>query len=103
MKTAIIPQAMIDAVSPECLTPVETIVKAYHMFLDDTSKTGEVVECSTTDILLLPDPPLLNGHKTKRACTVWDPLFIAMHGEPSGLEEAIAGQADVTAWDKSKS
>lgn len=100
VKTAIIPQAMIDAVSPECMTPVDTIVKAYNMFLSDKSRTGQVAECSTSDILLLPDPPLLNGHKTKRACTVWDPLFIAMHGEASGLTEAIAGEADVTSWDK---
>lgn len=87
--TSIIPQAMIDAVSAECLTPSSTIVSAYNMFLDDKSRTGQVVECSAKDRFFLPDPPLLNGRITKRATTVWDPLFKMMHGENSGLEEAI--------------
>ncbi|KAJ9625448.1 hypothetical protein H2204_010310 [Knufia peltigerae] len=87
--TSIIPQAMVDAVSPECLTPAATIVRAYNEFLSDTSRTGQVVECSVDKILLLEEPPLLNGRVTKRACTVWDPLFKNMHGEDSGIPDAI--------------
>lgn len=71
------------------LTPASTIVSAYNLFLNDKSRTGQVVECSAKEHFLLPDPPLLNGRITKRATTVWDPLFKMMHGENSGLEEAI--------------
>lgn len=71
------------------MTPVATIVRAYNEFLDDSTRTGQVAECSADKILLLEDPPLANGRVTKRACTVWDPLFKMMHHENSGLEEAI--------------
>lgn len=71
------------------MTPISTIVSAYNLFLNDKSRTGQVIECSADKHLLLPDPPLLNGKVTRRACTVWDPLFKSMHGENSGLEEAI--------------
>lgn len=71
------------------LTPAATIVRAYNEFLSDTSRTGQVVECSVDKILLLEEPPLLNGRVTKRACTVWDPLFKNMHGEDSGIPDAI--------------
>lgn len=72
------------------LTPASNIVDAYNMFLKDPKRYGEVVECSAEKQFLVPDPPLLNGEVTKRACTVWDPLFKTMHGEDSQLPDAIA-------------
>jgi len=71
------------------VTLISTIVSAYNLFLNDKSRTGQVMECSAKDHFPLPHPPLLNGRISKRACTVWDPLFKMMHGENSGLEEAI--------------
>lgn len=71
------------------LTPISTVVDAYNHFLNDDSLTGQAVECSADKHIFLPFPEFANGHVTKRACTVWDPLFKMMHGENSGLEEAI--------------
>ncbi|KAJ4286229.1 hypothetical protein N0V90_013263 [Kalmusia sp. IMI 367209] len=75
VQTSIIPQEMIDAVSPECLTPVSTIVAAYERCLDDGSLYGKVIECSTDKQFDLEPPILANGRFSKRAVTVWDPLF----------------------------
>ena len=81
---------MLDAVSPECLTPVSTVVAAYDEFLSDNNyQTGEAVECSVDKQLLVPKTEYCDGRFSKRACTVWDPLFQMMHGEKSGLEEAM--------------
>jgi hypothetical protein len=75
----------------DSLTPVETIVRAYHKALEDESLNGEALEASVNEILVLPRPELANGRFSKRAVTVWDPLFKMMHnGEPSGLPDAIA-------------
>ncbi|KAI6785349.1 uncharacterized protein J7T54_006991 [Emericellopsis cladophorae] len=87
--TKIIPPEMVAAVSLECLTPVSTIVRAYNKCLDDDSLAGEVLECSVEEILPLPVPELRNGRFSKRAVTVWDPLFKMYHGEESGLPDAI--------------
>jgi len=89
--TNIIPQAMIDAVSPEYLTPISTIVSAYMKFLDDEdgSLVGEAIECSVDQHIVVPRTEFLNGKASRRACTVWDPLFEMMHHEASGLPDAI--------------
>jgi len=89
--TNIIPQEMIDAVSPECLTPISTITSAYMKFLNDEdgSLSGEAIECSVEKHFFVPRPEYLNGRVSKRACTVWDPLFKMMHHESSGLPDAI--------------
>lgn len=63
---------------------------AYDRFLeDDTGMTGEIYECSAEKIIDYHLPPEGNGHVTKRAVTVWNPLFVMMHGERSGLEDAL--------------
>lgn len=72
------------------LTPVSTVVAAYNRFLNDDSLNGQAVECSVDKQIFLSSPEFANGSVTKRACTVWDPLFKQMHGEESGLEEAIS-------------
>ncbi|KAF2270872.1 15-hydroxyprostaglandin dehydrogenase, partial [Lojkania enalia] len=87
--TSIIPQAMIDAVSVECLTPVSTIVAGYERFLNDESLYGKVIECSADKHFFLETPSLANGHVSKRAVTVWDPLFQMYHHASSGLPDAI--------------
>ncbi|KAF2021865.1 hypothetical protein BU24DRAFT_417498 [Aaosphaeria arxii CBS 175.79] len=89
VRTAIIPQEMVDAVSPECLTPESTIVAAYERCLDDASIFGKVIECSTDKQFFLETPSLANGRISERAVTVWDPLFKMYHKESSGLPDAI--------------
>jgi len=82
---------MIDAVSAECLTPISTIVSAYMMFLNDEKGqlNGEAIECSAEKHFFVPTPEFLNRDISRRACTVWDPLFKMMHKEDSGLPDAI--------------
>ncbi|CAO2657444.1 Nn.00g035700.m01.CDS01 [Neocucurbitaria sp. VM-36] len=87
--TSIIPQEMVDAVSPECLTPVSTIVSAYEKFLEDDKLYGRVLECSADKHFFLEQPNLANGRVSRRAVTVWDPLFKMYHKESSGLPDAI--------------
>ncbi|KAL4963156.1 NAD(P)-binding protein [Aspergillus stella-maris] len=68
--TGAVPQASIDATKAEHLTPIQTIVDAYMMCLNDGNINGELIECSTDKIIFLPRPEFANGEATKRACTV---------------------------------
>lgn len=74
---------------PHSRTPVETVVKAYNLCLQDHSLNGELIECSQDKCLFIPRPELANGEVTKRATTVWEPLFKTRHHENSGLPDAI--------------
>jgi hypothetical protein len=62
------------------------------MRLIEGDENGQAIECSVDKQLVFPDPPFLNGKHSKRAVTVWDPLFKIMHGENSGLPDAILGE-----------
>lgn len=75
------------------MTPVKTVTDAYVRLLDDESLAGQAIECSVDKHLFFPDPPLENGKASKRAITVWDPLFELLHGEPSELPDAIPGKS----------
>lgn len=70
------------------MTPESNIVSAYNRFLDG-EEYGEAVECSANEQLLVPKPEYLNGRISRRACTVWDPLFKMYHHEISELPDAI--------------
>jgi hypothetical protein len=50
-------------------------VSAYERFLDDDALYGRVLECSADKQLFLSPPTLANGQVSRRAVTVWDPLF----------------------------
>ena len=50
-------------------------MSAYERFLDDDSLYGRVMECSADKHFVLETPSLANGHISRRAVTVWDPLF----------------------------
>jgi hypothetical protein len=67
---------MVDAVSPECLTPQSTVVSAYQRFLSDETLFGKIIECSADQQFFLETPTLANGRISQRAVTVWDPQFI---------------------------
>lgn len=66
------PSGLMDNAS---LTPVSTVVAAYERCLDDASVFGKVIECSAGEQLDLEPPTLANGHYSRRAVTVWEPLF----------------------------
>lgn len=54
---------------------------------------GEAIEGSVDRQILWEGPKMANGAATKRAVTVWDPLFEYIHGENSGLNDAIPGES----------
>ncbi|KAJ5470744.1 hypothetical protein N7530_008101 [Penicillium desertorum] len=88
--TPIVPPEMIAAVTPECITPVQTVLRGYETFLEDsTGMAGEILECSADKLIYYHMSKPGNGHITKRAVTVWEPLFRILHGEGSGLPDAI--------------
>lgn len=62
---------------------------AFIKCLEDHNINGEILEGSRTNILVLGKPEYADGEVTKRTCTVYDPFFKAIHGEPSGLEEIV--------------
>lgn len=70
---------------------MSTVLRAYDEFLNDVKneKTGKAVEASVDSLFYYELPEMQNGFKTKRAVTVWDPLYVMLHGEPSGMEDAI--------------
>ena len=71
------------------LTPIKTITDAYVKLLDDETLNGQAIEGSVDKHCFFPDPPEVNGAATKRACTVWEPLFELIHGENSGYVDLI--------------
>ena len=72
------------------LTPISTVIAAHDKFIDDEEGvTGLALEGSSNRLIFYEMPEYGNGFKTKRAVTVWEPLFKAMHGENSELPDAI--------------
>lgn len=73
------------------MTPISCIVSAYHTFLDDEKGElyGKAIECSAEKHFFVEELPLANGAVSKRAVTVWEPLFKMSHHELSGLPDAI--------------
>lgn len=72
------------------VTPMQTVIDAFDTFLEDTTgMAGEMLECSGNRLVFYPMPEPSNGKVTKRAVTVWEPLFRMMHGDDSRLEDAI--------------
>ncbi|KAJ4990941.1 15-hydroxyprostaglandin dehydrogenase [Stagonosporopsis vannaccii] len=58
--TAILPGAVIDAIPAEYLTPASLIVQAVENIINDDSITGQVIECSGSDIVHRPPPDFVN-------------------------------------------
>ncbi|KAH9827356.1 15-hydroxyprostaglandin dehydrogenase [NAD(+)] [Teratosphaeria destructans] len=90
--TAIVPPEIAAAAGTENITPISTITRAYDQLLESEKASGVILEGSVDKIIRVPDPPLLNGSRTKRAVTVYDPLFKYLHGEESGLQDAVKGE-----------
>lgn len=68
---------------------MKTIVNGYLMFLNDKDLNGQLVEGSQDKLFVIQALEMANGEATKRACTVWEPLFETKHHEKSGLPGAI--------------
>ena len=72
------------------MTPVSTVIAAHDKFIeDDTGAAGQALEASSDRLISYGMPQMGNGFKTKRAVTVWEPLFKMMHGENSEMPDAI--------------
>lgn len=84
-----IPFAITSGLMNSSMTPVSTIISAYHKCLEDDSLSGEALEGSADKVLPIPRPELQNGRVSTRAVTVWDPLFKMYHGELSQLPDTI--------------
>lgn len=59
-----------------------------NQFLDDESLYGVALECSVDKILRTPEPEFLNGEASERASFLWEPGFVHLHKEVSGLPES---------------
>ncbi|KFZ04683.1 hypothetical protein V501_09070 [Pseudogymnoascus sp. VKM F-4519 (FW-2642)] len=83
--TKIIPQAMLDAVAPEHLTPVSTIVAAYEDLLrEDNELNGEAVECSVEERIVVPQTEFVNGAATSQ-------VNASGHYAAAGRQVSMAG------------
>jgi hypothetical protein len=68
---------------------MSTITSAYMQLLEDDTASGVGLECSVDKIIPFPDPPFANGKFSKRAVSVYDPLFKLFHGENCGLPDVV--------------
>lgn len=69
-----------------------TILKAYDLFIDDehNERTGETVETAGHDQLFWYEmPERKSGKQNERNMLVYEPWFAMIHGEKSGLEDAL--------------
>ncbi|OAP60017.1 hypothetical protein AYL99_05019 [Fonsecaea erecta] len=87
--TQFISQHMRDTFGEDSLTPASTIVGAYWKCLSDRSLNGEFIECSRDQHFILKRPEYADGEVSKRTTTVYDPYFVTIHGEPSGLPDIV--------------
>jgi NAD(P)-dependent dehydrogenase (short-subunit alcohol dehydrogenase family) len=76
------------AFMPEDLVLPATILKAYHRFIDDGARTGETVEAAHSGLFPYEAPEDQSGSK-RRNMLVYEPWFAWMHGEASGLSDAM--------------
>ena len=78
-----------DAERHNSLTPRSIVLAGYLKFLDDPSLNGQIIEASRDQLLFQQMPPYADGEYSKRASTVFDPLFEMVHGQPSKLHDIV--------------
>lgn len=71
------------------MTPKSTIVAGYMKCLDERSLYGELIEGSRDKLFALEKPKYADGEWTKKTSTLYDPMFMSIHGEPSGLPNIL--------------
>ncbi|KAK4121771.1 NAD(P)-binding protein [Parathielavia appendiculata] len=74
---------------PEQLVLPATIIKAYDLFIDDDTRTGEAVETSHDELFWYEMPELKAGARNVRNMAVYEPWFAMIHGEKSGAVNAL--------------
>ncbi|KAK4032017.1 NAD(P)-binding protein [Parachaetomium inaequale] len=76
---------------PEELVLPATILRAYDTFIndDDNKRTGETVETAGDQLFWYDVPERKAGELDVRAMAVYEPWFAMIHGEKSGLEDAL--------------
>ncbi|RMZ83546.1 hypothetical protein DV738_g1144, partial [Chaetothyriales sp. CBS 135597] len=80
--TRLVPQGMRDAYGKH-MTDINTVIRAYHRFLDDKDLNGEIAEASVDQVLVQPEQVYVNGDASRTATIVYEPTFAAIHGETS--------------------
>lgn len=80
-----------DAFLEEHLTTKECLMTAYEVFLDDAAgeKTGQVLETAYKSHYYHDEPPYKSGGVIERTVRVYEPWFIGIHGQESGLPDSI--------------
>ncbi|KAH8676122.1 hypothetical protein BX600DRAFT_546815 [Xylariales sp. PMI_506] len=78
---------------PEHMVTKECLLSAYDEILDDETNqmTGQIIETAHDKLIRHERPEILSGEMGERNCAVFEPLFEALHGEPSGTEGAVKG------------
>ncbi|KAK0653040.1 hypothetical protein B0T16DRAFT_110383 [Cercophora newfieldiana] len=85
------------AFRPEQMTPREVLLSAYDAYIDDEEnvRTGECVEAAHDRIVEWGHPPYKSGAFARRTEKVYEPWFEMVHGERSGLPDALQGPPHV--------
>lgn len=83
-----------EAFLPEHLTLPECLLSAYDLFLDDEAneRVGAAVETGHDKLCTYDVPEYKSGAVAERNTKVYEPWFELIHGEKSGLENALQGR-----------
>ncbi|KAL2192650.1 hypothetical protein P885DRAFT_72845 [Corynascus similis CBS 632.67] len=86
---------------PEQLVLPSTIRRAYDLFIDDddNKRTGETVETAHDQIHWYEMPEYKAGALDVRNQLAYEPWFTMLHGEKSGLDDALQGPPEGNAED----
>ncbi|EEY17849.1 conserved hypothetical protein [Verticillium alfalfae VaMs.102] len=82
-----------EAFQPEHLTLMPTLIEAYDVFIKDESneKTGQLVEVAHDKHFYYDLPEYKGGDVSYRNTLAFEPWFSYIHGEKSGLKDALEG------------
>ena len=91
-----IPPPMREAFG-EKMTRMEAVTRGYEKYLGDATvregrSNGEICEVSVDKLLLQPRQSWGNGEASKMTGTIYEPLFVAIHGEGSGVAGVTGGE-----------
>lgn len=80
-----------EAFLPEHLTLPACLLKAFNVFLEDEAneKTGIAVETAHDEIFFHEVPEFKSGGPSIRTTVIYEPWFQYLHGEKSGLDNAL--------------
>jgi NAD(P)-dependent dehydrogenase (short-subunit alcohol dehydrogenase family) len=78
---------------PEEMTLRSNLISGYDLFLEDeeNTKTGQLIEAAHDKLIEWGHPGYKSGAFAKRTEKVYDPWFAMVHGEASGLPNALKG------------